>query len=221
MNKFVFLPIGSYEQHGPHLPPETDYLIAQYIAKKVALIFNAEVIQGIKIGISPEHKKFNNTKSISKKKFVKQVKDILKCYQETTFFLINTHGGNNNTLLSIKEHYKNKILVINTFSIIKDDLMRIRTSKIGGICHAGEFETSIMMYLFPNKVLLNKLKKNDVKYIPSLDPNYKFKKPVKWRTIDLSKSGILGDPFHASKEKGEIWLICLIEKIKSLIEEFI
>ena len=95
--------------------------------------------------------------------------------------------------------------------------MKIRTSKIGGICHAGEFETSIMMYLFPERVKLNKLKKNDIKYTPYLDPDYKFEKPNRWKTKNLSKSGILGDPFHASKKKGEIWFNVLIEKIKSLI----
>ncbi len=222
MNNFVFIPIGSYEQHGPHLPPETDYIIAKKIVEHVAPTFKGKIIEGIRIGISPEHKKFKNSKSISKKKFKTRVNKLLKNFNEDArFFLINAHGGNNHVLRSIQKLHEDKILVLNTFSIIKKELMKIRTSRIGGICHAGEFETSIMMLLFPKRVKMNKLKKSDVKYIPKLDPNYKFEKPVKWRTIDLSKSGILGDPLHASKEKGEIWFNILIEKITSLIEEFI
>ena len=222
MFDLVFVPIGSYEHHGPHLPPETDYLIARSIVEKVAPKFDGKIIPGIKISISPEHKKFRNTKSISKKKFVSQVKSILNHYHnKTKIFFINAHGGNNKILHSIQERYKTKILVLNTFSLIKKDLMSIRSSKIGGICHAGEFETSIMMYLFPDKVKIDKLNKNDVKYIPYLDPNYKFEKPKKWKTINLNKSGILGDPYHASKKKGEFWFHALIEKMNSLIEVFI
>jgi creatinine amidohydrolase/Fe(II)-dependent formamide hydrolase-like protein len=78
-----------------------------------------------------------------------------------------------------------------------------------------------MMHLFPKRVKMNNLKRSDVKYIPYLDPNYKYEKPNRWKTKNLSKSGILGDPFHASKEKGEIWFNILIEKITFLIEVFI
>lgn len=222
MTIYAFIPIGSYEQHGPHLPPETDYLIAKKLVENLAPIFKGKIFEGIKIGISPEHKKFKNTKSISKKKFENQVNKLLKnFYEETKFFLINAHGGNDQVLCSIQKLYEDKILILNTFSLITKDLMKIRTSKIGGICHAGEFETSIMMYLFPKMVKMKKLKKNDVTYIPYLDPNYKYEKPKKWYTINLSKSGILGDPYHASKEKGEFWFQILIEKISSLIEVFI
>ncbi|MFX1444182.1 MAG: creatininase family protein [Promethearchaeota archaeon] len=222
MINFVFIPIGSYEQHGPHLPPETDYLIAKRIAEKVAPAFKGKIIEGIKIGISSEHEEFINTKSISKVEFENQVNKLLKnFYEETKFFLINAHGGNNDALCSIKRQYQDKLLVLNTFSIIKKDLMKIRTSNIGGICHAGEFETSIMMYLFPNSVNMIDLKKSDIKYVPYLDPNYEFEKLKRWKTKDLSISGILGDPFHASREKGEIWFKLLIEKIISLIEVFI
>ncbi|MFX0070528.1 MAG: creatininase family protein [Candidatus Hermodarchaeota archaeon] len=222
MNDLIIVPIGSYEQHGPHLPPETDYLFAKSIVEKVAPKFKCKVIQGIKIGISLEHKNFKNTKSISKKKFAFQVKSILSNYHsDTKFLFINAHGGNNNILHSIQELNKAKILVLNTFSIIKNELTSIRSSEIGGICHAGEFETSIMLYLFPEKVKLERVRKSDVKYVPSLDPNYKFKKPKRWKTKNLSKSGILGDPFHASKEKGEYWFQRLIKTIESLIDVFV
>jgi creatinine amidohydrolase len=202
LNDLVFVPIGSYEQHGPHLPPETDYLIAKSIVAKIAPKFKGKIIQGIKIGISPEHKKFSSTKTISKKKFRAQIKSILYNYNpETKFIFINAHGGNNNVLCSIQERYKTKILVLNSFSIIKKDLIKVRSSNIGGICHAGEFETSIMMFLFPEMVKMDKLKKSDVSYIPYLDPNYEGKKSKNWRTINLSNSGILGDPYHDLNEK--------------------
>ena len=65
MNNFILVPIGSFEQHGPHLPPNTDYLIAKKIAQTVSQIFKIQIVKGIKISISLEHDGFKNTISIS------------------------------------------------------------------------------------------------------------------------------------------------------------
>jgi len=222
LNKFIFVPIGSYEQHGTHLPPETDYLIAKKITKIVSTAFNGNIIKGIKIGISPEHQGFENTKSISQEEFILQIENILKSNQDTAkYFLINAHGGNVNALNSIQELNKNNLLVLNTFSLIKEELKTIRSSEIGGICHAGEFETSIMLFLYPHLVHMNRISKNDVKYAPFLDPNYEKEKKRDWKTINYSKSGILGDPFHATVKKGELWFNSLTKNITSSIKKFL
>ncbi len=222
MNNFILVPIGSFEQHGPHLPPNTDYLIAKKIAQTVSQIFKIQIGKGIKISISLEHDGFKNTMSISQEEFIAQVENILANFQNNIkFIFINAHGGNVGALNLIQELKGNKMLILNTFSLIEKDLITLRTSDIGGICHAGEFETSIMLYLFPEKVKMNHLKESDVKYVPSLDPNYKNKKLTNWKTINLSKSGVLGDPFHATSIKGKLWFNCLIKRIESSIEEFI
>lgn len=221
MNNYIFIPIGSYEQHGPHLPPDTDYLIAKKIAQEISKTFNSKVHEGIKIGISLEHIGFENTNTLSQIEFVSQLENIVVEHQYySKLILINAHGGNKNAINSSVTLKANNILIIHTFSLIKKELLRIRTSDIGGICHAGEFETSIMLYLFPDKVNMKKLKQGDVRYIPALDPNYSKEKLVNWKTSDLSKSGILGDPFHATRKKGEIWFNYLIKEICYLTRNF-
>ena len=221
MNSYIFIPIGSYEQHGPHLPPDTDYLIAKKIAQEIAKSFKSKVHEGIKIGISLEHKGFENTKSLSQIEFIAQLENVVVEHQiNFKLILINAHGGNKKAINSSITLKTNNVLIIHTFSLIKKELLKIRTSDIGGICHAGEFETSIMLYLFPDKVNMKKLKKGDVRYIPALDPNYNKGKLVNWKTSDLSKSGILGDPFHATKKKGEIWFNYLIKEICYLTKNF-
>ncbi len=222
LSEIIYIPIGSYEQHGPHLPPNTDYLIARRISEQISSFFKGELHEGIKIGISSEHEGFKDTKSISQEQLKLQIDEIISGFKKNKkFILINSHGGNNDALNSIQESNNNILLVINTFSLIKEDLIRIRTSEIGGICHAGEYETSLMLYLYPKLVKMHELKKSDVKYVPTIDPNYEKEKIKNWKTITLSKSGVLGDPYHATQKKGEIWFITLIEIIKVRIKEFI
>ena len=221
MNRYIFIPVGSYEQHGLHLPPDTDYLIAKKIVEVISRNFNGEIAEGVKIGISSEHEGFKNTKSINKALFKNEIEDYINNYQKNEkLVFLNAHGGNSKTLNEIQENYRDKILVLNTFSIIKNDLKTIRTSEIGGICHACEFETSLMLYLYPKMVNMKKLKKKHIKYVPVLDPNYEKEKIDDWKTIHYNKYGILGDPFHASTVKGKIWFNILIEKIIVLVNNF-
>jgi len=222
MNNLIIVPIGSFEEHGPHLLPETDYLIAKKIAREISLNFKGKMIKGMNIGISPEHMGFKTTKSITEGEFIALIEEFIKKFQnDSKFIIINAHGGNNRALNSIQKKFKKKMLVINTFSIIKEEIKQLRTSKIGGICHAGEFETSLMLYLYPEKVKLNRLNKNSIKYVPSLDVNYTHGKPLNWKTIDYSTIGIIGDPFHGTRVKGKKWYLSLINNSEALIKNFL
>lgn len=222
LTQCIFIPIGSYEQHGPHLPPETDYLIAYRISQELSSLLKGKTVEGIKIGISPEHEGFRDTKSNSPKKFTSQVKEILNKYSDNNILIIiNAHGGNTKQLNGMKTKQERNILILNTFSLIKEDLIKLRTSEIGGIGHAGEFETSLMLYLYPENVNLENLKRSDVCYCPDIDPNYQGKKLTIWKTKDFSESGILGDPFHGTVSKGKLWFECLVKRVHSAILEFI
>jgi len=222
MYNLIFVPIGSFEEHGPHLPPETDYLIAKKIAREISLIFEGKFVKGMNIGISSEHMDFKKTKSITEDDFINLIEEFIGNFQlDSKFILVNAHGGNNQTLNSIQKKYETRILVINTFSIITEEIRMLRTSKIGGICHAGEFETSLMLYLYPKKVKLNRLNKDSIKYVPSLDVNYTHTKPLNWKTIDYSTIGIIGDPFYGTRLKGKKWYHSLIKNSKVLIKNFL
>ncbi|MBY9007074.1 MAG: creatininase family protein [Candidatus Lokiarchaeota archaeon] len=218
MSRLIFIPVGSFEQHGPHLPPETDYLIAKKIAESIAENFSEKIIEGIKIGISFEHGGFKNTKSITQEDFISMFRKIInKINENIKLVIINAHGGNIQTLKIIESLYPKKTIILNIFSLVKDSLETYRTSEIGGICHAGEFETSLMLFLYPQMVNMNKITKEDIVYVPSLDPNFKKKRMKDWKTIHLSKSGILGDPYHASKKKGKKWYKNIIKKAIDII----
>ena len=216
MKDAVIIPIGSQEQHGPHLPPNTDYLIAKSVSKEISEYFSIQLDNGILISHSPEHIGFKETQSISRKDFISQVKNKLSFYGGKKYkLLINAHGGNTKILKDLENEGNNKFILFDIFTVMKKYFKLIRTSDIGGICHAGEFETSLMLYLYPEKVQFNKLKREYIKYVPQLDPEYMGDRIKNWKTIELNVHGILGDPLKATREKGRIWFEYLTQNIIS------
>jgi len=210
----VYIPIGSHENHGPHLPPETDYLIAFKIINGLNTQIKGILDFGIDIGYSPEHLGFASTKSLKKEEFISAIQEKITYYKDVkNKILINTHGGNSKILKEIKESDTSKFMLFDIFKIIKNDLLDLRTSDIGGICHAGEYETSLMLFLLPERVKLNQISLENVKYVPELDPCYEGERLKEWKSMDFNSCGILGDPFKATKEKGEKWFTLIINKI--------
>ena len=219
MKRIVLIPIGSLEQHGPHLPPNTDYLIATATCEGVKKDVNVEIDEGILISHSPEHQDFKETKSLTKEEFINKVLDKLTFHEENKLIiLVNAHGGNSEILKNLEKEMPHRFFLFDIFKKMKKHFNKIRTSEIGGICHAGEFETSLMLFLYPNLVDLNKVTIEQIKLVPELDPSSKGPRQKNWKTINLNRFGILGDPLKASKEKGEKWFQFLISEIISILE---
>jgi len=211
--KRKILPIGSFEQHGPHLPLETDSLIAEKISRELSRNIQADLLETIKVSCSDEHADFSGTKSISGETFEELIIKVLKKELNSTQQLIvfNAHGGNSQILKKIARSNP-EVLFLDLFETIKGHLIQTRDSSLGGICHAGEFETSLMMYLFPSLVRVQEIKPEIVTLVPELDPDFDGNPPKTWKTIKFSKSGVLGDPTKATKSKGEAWFKIIIKE---------
>lgn len=211
--KRLILPIGSTEQHGPHLPLDTDALIAQNISNELGQQLNTKVLPVIGVSLSAEHDDFPGTKKLSEESFQALLLDLITNYLELCdqLIILNAHGGNSRFLRKFLSSYSSVIL-IDLFKIIQGHLIPVRESQIGGICHAGEFETSLMMYLFPSLVKFSEITPEIVTIVPELDPNYEGQSLSSWKTSEFSKSGVIGDPTKATKEKGEAWLEIIIKQ---------
>ncbi len=172
--------VGSLEQHGPHLPLETDTLIARAVAERVADIIGARFIGVVEVGLSPEHLDFPGTKTLSVAAFKKRILDMGKSASEVVY--INGHGGNNKTLREMGVRHVNL------------------TSFFRPYDHAGEIETSLIMHLRPELVRTKEIRKHVFRW-PDKDG---------WRMKDYSETGVLGDPTKASGEKGKIYLEKLV-----------
>ena len=222
LKQAIIIPIGSQEQHGPHLPPNTDYLIARATSEEIRKHVLVELDDGILISHSPEHQDFKETKSISQQEFISQVIKKLSIHANKDLkFIINAHGGNTKILKKLEKESSIPFKLFDIFTIMKNHFKTIRTSDIGGICHAGEFETSLMLFLNPRLVHLNDVSTDQIKLVPNLDPNYEGERPKNWKTMELNKHGILGNPLLATREKGEKWFTLLIKDLTRKIENLI
>ncbi|MFB0561039.1 MAG: creatininase family protein [Candidatus Lokiarchaeia archaeon] len=216
--KSVILPIGSIEQHGPHLPVGTDSLIAQRLSEALAAELKTDLFPVLKYGVSFEHADFPGTISIRPETLLKTVKEICqnlhKRYQRV--IIINTHGGNTATLRNLNNK---KTILIDLFDFLKEILTDIRDTEIGGVCHAGEIETSLILYLEPSLVRREKITDEIVKYVPQLDPQSEKQLTDEWKTTNYSTSGVIGDPTKATPEKGEKIFNTLIQRITKTLKQ--
>src|SRR3954454_20002383 len=91
------LPVGSFEQHGGHLPLSTDALIACVIAQQVADAYDLLLLPPVTISCSHEHAGWRGTVSISAVTLYAVVKDIAASLRRSgvdTLVVVNGHGGN-------------------------------------------------------------------------------------------------------------------------------
>lgn len=191
-DKTVFIPLGSIEQHGPHLPLDTDTLIAERVSEELAKKFDGLVAPSLHFGISLEHLDFPGTitlESSTLKAILSNVVGSLRRHGFKKIVVVNGHGGNRSTLKEIDG--------IRWVDVI---------NKIKGYDHAGEIEASIMMHLYPGKVRHHEISEFE----------YEFPGKKEWRMIEHSKSGVLGDAHKASAEKGKKYFEEIVSK---LVEE--
>jgi creatinine amidohydrolase len=94
---FVVVPIGSTEQHGPHLPLGTDFLVAKELARRVGERANVIVTPTVSIGYAQYHAVFPGTLSVSEETLTRVLIELcenLIRYGATHIFFMNGHGGN-------------------------------------------------------------------------------------------------------------------------------
>ncbi|UCE14677.1 MAG: creatininase family protein [Candidatus Heimdallarchaeota archaeon] len=215
----VVIGIGSIEQHGPHLPTQTDALIGDVVANRVAArLKNALQAPTIRIGCSDHHLTFPGTisyKESTLKAIIHDYVDSLVRHGFSNFALLPSHGGNFKTtqeaIDEIKtEHPDCKIMGYTDLFGLLDALHSFSgefgvTEEESG-AHAGESETSFMLALAENLVKKERFEPGYIGPLGAEQTQLIFEKGMP----TLTKNGILGDPTKASREKGETYLNNLV-----------
>ena len=157
--KTVIIPTGSIEQHGPHLPVGTDYLIAQAIARRVGEISPVIVAPAIPIGYADYHADFPGTLSLTEKTLMEvyqEICDYFVSYGVTHIVFINGHGGNLGPLTAVGNYLRKKNVLAAT--ILWWESAQALNTSWSLIGHGDFLETSLVLAINEKIVDLERAK---------------------------------------------------------------
>ena len=209
-NAIVILPVASLEQHGQHLPVEVDSRLGEELVARTATKIAARgqpvvVLPTIWTGLSEHHMSFGGTITLDFAAFSALIEGVVRSVVRHGFkriVLLNAHGGNENALRTITDELTPKlgipVVQFTYWYAAAAAVARILETQ-GGLTHACEAETSMMMAVRPELVAAER--------IPPDNSNASHE-PVggvyRWRSIgSRSETGSLGNPAAATAEKGE------------------
>jgi creatinine amidohydrolase len=227
-------PLGSLEQHGPHLPVFTDSLIISHITDRLEQLRSEQIVMlPVQwLGHSPHHRRFGCI-SLDFDPYVQMIRGLCASMVELgarKILLLNGHGGNDTPckaaqreLKSDYEQFENLYIVYAAYwNLAAEEFTNIRSSPIGGMGHACEMETSILLAKEPALVDTSKAKRGG----PSSEMGYRvidMLKPSPFSLIsefdEISENGVIGMPEFATADKGERFLEAAARSAASLIDE--
>jgi len=207
-NIVAVVPVGSMEQHGPHLPFQVDVFVASRLAedleKKIPEIL---LVPPIWSGVSAHHMDFPGSITLRARVFIDLLHDICASLHHHGFrriVLLNGHGGNRSSLEVLgQEIFVELGLTVNTLAywdLVPDLVKSLKKTKSSGMGHSGELETSLMLYLAP--VLVNRQDiPQGILGIDEPGPTSGIKRYVNMQ--EHSAEGVIGMPSAASPEIGK------------------
>lgn len=230
----VIVPTGSVEQHGPHLPLLVDYELASAVARLAAAEATAQgvtclVTPPIWNGYSPHHMDFAGTITLQASTFMAVLTDVARSLSSHGFkriLFLNGHGGNTNlirtTVQTLEFEHGVSSAGANYWDLALEEINAWRQSETGGINHACEFETSMMLALRSELVQLSAVQDRIVRRPSYLSPDLTVGGKV--ATADpfskLTDTGVMGAPSLASKQRGDEVLTAVISAVARFLREF-
>jgi creatinine amidohydrolase len=228
----VVLPIGSVEDHGPHLPLDTDNFLIWNICEEAAKRADGGILLMplVPYGFETHHMDFPGTIDIRMEHLLNFMLDITKSVAHHGFerILIADGHGSNMPILDLvarRTNLETKALC-GAFiwpSLAPEAIAKVRQTERGGMAHACELETSVYLHLDSERVQLEKAK-------PDMDmPSSEFiwmdlMEGSRVLLMDewtrFSKSGVYGDPTLANPDKGKMVFEAVVEAFLRLVREF-
>ena len=193
-SKILILPLGSFEQHGPHLPLDTDTIIiesvvARALGEEQTVSAKFLVAPTIAISASDEHAGFPGTLSTGTEALVQSVVAICRSASWSLgVCIVNGHGGNADALPRISSAL--------TYEKIRHSIWSL-PSYDGADMHAGHTETSVMLHVAPDKVHTDRIERGTVG-----DSSVLVAQMRTSGVASVSENGVLGDPTTATTEHG-------------------
>ncbi len=205
----LVVPVGACEQHGPHLPLDTDIRIAKALAERLADKFDEGellVTPPLTITASGEHASFPGTLSIGAEVMEQVIIELVRSADWSAgVVLVNGHGGNR---LPVER-------AVRVLQAEQRSVFAWWPTVAGGDAHAGDTETSIMLALAPHLVHMDRAEVGNIEPLADL-----LDEMLAEGVRAVSTNGVLGDPRHASASRGRNLLTRLSIDLVSAVDEW-
>ena len=232
-DRIVILPVSATEDHGPHLPLDTDTVLGMAVAQGAADRAPGEmlIMPPVAYGFNEHHKDFPGVIWIQPETLIAFVTDITASLAHHGFrriLLLNSHGSNHPVLdlAARKTVIKSDVLCVSAsyWNLCADQVNSTRRSQMGGIAHAGEFETAMYLYLRPDMVDMTKARcqvtHDGSSRFFNLDLAGGGSKAMLMRWwSESSPDGTMGDPTVATPETGKQFLDIAQSALVALVRE--
>lgn len=227
------LPLGAHEQHGPHLPFETDRLIVEGIVERLIAALPADLpvtfLPAEPVGYSIEHMDVPGTRSLGYGKAVERWLGIagdLARQGIRKFVMLNAHGGNSPlmTIVATEARVRFSMLAVATSWTrfgVPEGVVTPQEKALG--IHGGDIETSVMLTLHPDKVDMTRAAD-----FPSRQADYARRfthlraygpHAFGWKMADLNPQRVTGNAAAATAEKGERLIAHAVRGLVELLED--
>ena len=232
----VIAPLGSFEQHGPHLPLTTDSDIVTAIAREVeqALPDIVLCLPTLWIGHSTHHMHFPGTLDIPQMHYIAVIQDLCQSILSMgsrKILLLNGHGGNDIPVRAALREVKSAmggsegihVLYAAYWMLAAQSIKAIRESELGGLGHACEMETSLMLHLHPERVRTELIERDGPRHTSAYrKADMQYAKPVYSvnEFHEISNSGVVGHPDLATAAKGKLFMDAIVQDVGAFVREF-
>jgi creatinine amidohydrolase len=233
----VLLPFGTVEDHGPHLPLNTDNVIVEAICLEAARRAAGEMLLMplVAYGLNEHHMDFPGTISVDMQTILSYVADVAVSVARhgfTHLLIVNGHGSNASLAdLAARKAVLETGMVCGAMSpnaaidptLAEPTFSAMRRSAPGGVAHAGEYETAMMLHLRPDLVQMDRAVR-EMGQIKLRYFNWDHPEPsvLAWQDwwSRMSESGVCGDPTVATTEFGRALFETTVENMVQFVRDF-
>jgi creatinine amidohydrolase len=227
------LPLGAHEQHGPHLPFDTDSLIARGLVERLIAQKPADLpvtfLPVERIGYSVEHMDVSGTRTLTFGQAINRWLTIAESLNDIgirKLVMLNAHGGNSPLMTVVATEARvrlNMLAVATSWTRFGQPDGWIAPQDKAIDIHGGDIETSVMLALYPERVDMAKTAAfpsrqsefaKDFRHLRAYGPH-----AFGWKMSDLNQEGVAGKAAAATVERGEVLIAHAVRGILELLDD--